>query len=146
MKDIAHHTQHAVLTQSRAGHPTTRPDDHIMRQTAQQYDHLLSSKAFFAAFADAQSLLVTLEGGFDSTSPLVVEAQVGQEHGRRIIEQRERLAGQREDVLSRQGGDEHTVSELPVLLATAHRNALDGTYIGLSHLSHPAELARGQVG
>ena len=85
MKDIAHHAQGSVVLQGRAGQPVASPDDHIVRQSAQQHDHLLSGKAFFAAFADAQSLLVTLEGGFDAASTLIVESDIGQQHRRWIL-------------------------------------------------------------
>ncbi len=60
------------MLQGRAGQPAAGPDDHIVRQRAQQDDHLLSGKTFFAAFAEAQSLFVTLEGGFDAASALIV--------------------------------------------------------------------------
>ena len=85
MKDIAHHAQGSVVLQGRAGQPVASPDDHIVRQSAQQHHHLLSGKAFFAAFADAQSLLVTLEGGFDAASTLIVESDIGQQHRRWIL-------------------------------------------------------------
>src|SRR5439155_2242011 len=66
MEDITYHAQHAVVSQSPTRQPVTGPDDHIVGQRAQEHQHLLSSKAFFAAEALAQSLLVALEGGFDA--------------------------------------------------------------------------------
>src|SRR5438270_14029393 len=60
IKDIAYHAHHPIVLQPRTGQPVPSPDDHIVRQRTQQHDHLLSSKAFFTAFADAQSLPVTL--------------------------------------------------------------------------------------
>ncbi len=124
MKDITSHAQYAVLMQSPARQPATCPDDDIVSPAAQEHDHLLSGKAFFATFADVQSLLAALEGGFDPASALIVEPDVGQEHGSRIIEQREGLASQIENVLSRQSGEKHAVSPLSVLLAAAHGNRM----------------------
>src|SRR5712692_7186877 len=146
MKDIAHHAQYPVMLQSWACQPATRPDDHIVSQAAQEHHHLLSGKAFFAAFADAQALLVALEGGFDPASPLVVEPDIGEQDGRRILEHREGLAAQREDVLGRQGGEQHAVSELAIRFATAYGDALDRTHIGLGRLGHPTELTLGLMG
>jgi hypothetical protein len=80
MKDIAHHAQHTVVLQARAGQPEASPDNHIVGQRSQQHHHLLRFKAFFAAFADAQPLLVPLEGGLDAATTLIVEAHVGQQH------------------------------------------------------------------
>ncbi len=64
-----------------------------MGQRAQQHQHLLGCKAFFAALAHAQSLLVTLERRFHATSALIVEGDIGQHYRCRIIEQREGLVG-----------------------------------------------------
>jgi hypothetical protein len=99
MKDIAHHAQHAEVLQGGARQPVPRPDDHSVSQAAQEHQHLLGCKALFAAFFDAKSLLVALEGGFYTAATLIVEADVGQQHRCRIILQREGLAGQPEDVL-----------------------------------------------
>src|SRR3989441_1015470 len=146
MEDIADHAQRPVMVQRWACQPVLSPDNHIVSQTAQQHHRLLSGKAFFAAFADAQSLLVALEGGLDAASPLIIEGNVSQQHRCRVLEQRERLAGQREEVLGRQSGDQHAVSELTILLATAHRDALDGTHIGICRLGDPTELTLGLMG
>jgi hypothetical protein len=146
MKDIAHQTQRPVVVQGWACQLVASPDDHIMRQRAQQHDHLLSGKAFFAAFADAQSLLIAFEGGLDAASPLIIEGGVSQQHRCRILEQQERLAGQREHVRGRQSGDQHAVSERAIRFPTAHRNALDGTHIRLRRLGYPTELTLGLMG
>ena len=103
MKDIAHHAQRAIVRQQltarqryqlgllrlswgRSVEPLLSPDKHIVSQAAQEHDHRLRGKALFAAEASAQALLIALESGFDPTSPLVVEADIGQHHCCRIIE------------------------------------------------------------
>src|SRR5947209_2515971 len=75
MKDIAHHAQRAIvrlgftarqacrlsllrLRWSRSVEPLMSPDNHIVGQAAQQDDHLLGFKAFFAAFGAAQPLVI----------------------------------------------------------------------------------------
>src|SRR5438874_13724986 len=72
MQDITDHAQYPIAMQGWDSHPAPRPDDDIVRQRAQQHQHLLGFKAFFAALAHAQSLLVTFESRFDAASPLII--------------------------------------------------------------------------
>src|SRR5260370_1165019 len=89
MQDITYHAQHSIAVQGWDGQPAPRPDDDIVGQRAQQHQHLLGFKAFFAALAHAQSLLVAFESRFDSASSLIVEDHIGQQYRCRIIEEAE---------------------------------------------------------
>ncbi len=79
MKDITHHSQHAIGPQLGNRQPATSPDDRIMGQTAKQHHHLLGFKALFVAPGQTQALLVALQGGFNAPTSLIVERHVGQQ-------------------------------------------------------------------
>ncbi len=60
MKDITHHAPDAVVLQLGNRQPTASPDHYVVGLTAKPHHYLLGLKALFAAFGQAQSLLITL--------------------------------------------------------------------------------------
>src|ERR1017187_7722568 len=146
MQDSAHHAHRSVVLQQWAGQPALRPDDDVVGQRTEQHDHLLSRKAFFVAFAQTQALLVALERGFNAATALIVEAHVGQQYGSCILKQVERLASQRENLLSRQSGNQDARGKISISLATPYRTALDRMDRHIGRFAHPAELPLSLMG
>ncbi len=96
---IAYQAQQAVAPDLGQGsrQPAARPHQHVMRQHVQQHHHLLCLEALLIALGDPQALLVVLERRFDSTAALIIEINIGQQDGVRIL-QRGVLAGQAQHV------------------------------------------------
>src|SRR3989442_1397095 len=126
MKDIAHHAQRAIVRQGftarqacrlgllrlrrgRSVEPLMSPDNHIVGQAAQQNNHLLGFKAFFAACGAAQPLMVTLERRFYSTTALIIQIHIRKPHAGRIGVGHGGRLGQGQHL----GGSQFTSSTLP---------------------------------
>jgi len=74
MKDIPHHAQDATLLDLGNGQPLACPDHYIVRQRAEQCQHVLGLKALLVAFGEAQPLLVAFEAGFDAAPALIARS------------------------------------------------------------------------
>lgn len=123
MKDIAHHAHDAVILQLRNGQPAARPHNHIVSQGAEQHQHLLRFKTFFAASRHAQSLLVAFERRFNTSPALIVESQIGHQNGQWINHERDGLLGQLQYIASREGREQNASGPLSVRLARTHGKA-----------------------
>src|SRR5258708_20144081 len=100
MEDIAHHAQRPIPCQGVAGslrlsagpsqrsrgsslEPILGPDNHIVDQAAQQQKHVLSRKALFVAFGQADPF-IAFKAGFNASPPLVIQPQQSQQNGVRV--------------------------------------------------------------
>ena len=91
----------------------------------------------------AQALLVAFDRGFPPAAPLVIEVDLGQQHGNRLLQPIDWWAGQREPFGRRQRRNQHPPTPLAVFLSAAPRNPADRTARGSSRPRHPAALALG---
>src|SRR5437667_6629713 len=85
MKDVSNHAQHSIPVQFGRwlAQPLACPDDHIVSQAAQQNQNLLCFKALFVPLGQTQSLLVSLQGRFNTPTSLIVKVDIGQQDCRR---------------------------------------------------------------
>src|SRR3990172_12643263 len=123
--------------------PTAYPDQKIMRQSFELAYHLLSCEAFLIAFGGPQALLVFFDFDFHAAAALVVEVHIRQQDANGVSEAVRGLAGQEPDILWRQSRHEHADAPLTILLAAAHRNALDRAAVDIGRLRHPTHLTVG---
>src|SRR5260370_3673 len=63
MKHVSHHAQRAIVLQRRGCQKGSGPHDHIVRQAAQQHDHLWRFRALLSPLADPYALLCAKRRG-----------------------------------------------------------------------------------
>src|SRR5437879_2282457 len=120
MKNIAHQTQRSVVLHriGRYSQPLWCPDEHIVDQAAQEHNHLLRFKPLFASLAEGTPLLVAFERGFDPTSTLIVETQVGkQQILDRIKTVDKQTIAQFFNLIGQQAGSQDSDAPLPIRFA-----------------------------
>ena len=108
--------------------------------------HLLSVKAFFVAFGDAQALIIIFENGFNAAATQVIEVDVSQQAVQRLSQLVAGEARQMTSGADREGGDEDPNAPLAIFLAGADGNAFDRTAVFGSRAGHPADLSTGMAG
>src|SRR5713101_76160 len=143
VKHIAYHAHDAPTSHSGdvGAEPLAGPHDRVVRQGIQLGPHLLRLKALLVAFGHPQALLITFDGGFHPTTPLVVEVNIGQQDGGRVLHAVDRLLGEPDNLRRRQGRNQYAHAPLAVLLPAAYRDPPDRTARGGVDHSHPADLA-----
>src|SRR5512139_3227823 len=121
------------------GHqPLACPDQEVMGQGFQLDQDLLSGKAFLVAFRSCQALLIFLDFDLDPATALVVEVDISQQNRLGIFYLLLVAAAQEQDLFGRQGRNNYPVAPLPIFLATANGNPLNGTAVQVCWDRHPA--------
>src|SRR5713226_6798159 len=143
VKHIAYHAHDAPTSHSGdvRGEPLAGPHNRVVRQDIQLGHHLLRLKALLVAFGHPQALLITFDGGFHPTTPLVVEVNIGQQDGGRVLHAVDRLLGEPDNLRRRRGRNQYAHAPLAVLLPAAYRDPPGRTAIGGVDHSQQADLA-----
>jgi hypothetical protein len=81
LENLPDEAQQAQLSHSRpaSGQVTLKPSQQVVSQGIELGHHLLGFKAFFVAFGNAQSLVVSLEAGFNRPTAQVVKVDLSQQ-------------------------------------------------------------------
>src|SRR6266496_6114470 len=121
--------------------PLAGPDQEVMSQGFQVDQYLLGCKAFLVAFRGCQALLILLDLDLDPTAALVIEVDIRQQDCLGIVDFLLIPAGQKQHILGSQGRKDYPITPLPIFLAAAYGNALDGTAVQIGGEPHPTHLA-----
>jgi hypothetical protein len=120
--------------------PWAGPHHRVVRQRLELRHALWRFTALLLAFGHPQAWLIAFARCFDPTAALILDIDLGQQDGARVMPPVHRWPGQSSHLRRRQGRDQHPHAPWAVFLPTAPRNPAHGAALRGGGHRHPAHL------